>query len=253
MKHRKKAWFRFYAELNDFLPADKRKRDFEFHFSGTPAVKDAIEALNVPHTEVDLILINGRSVRFDYHLQDGNRLSVYPQFELLDISEVTHLRPKPLRRPRFILDINLGKLARKLRLLGFDSLYSNQADDAEIIDTALARNRIILTRDIGLLKHSRVTHGYWVRSTQPQRQVAEVVQKFDLFNLIEPFSLCLDCNSPLEPVDKAAVYDQLPPKTRVWFDEFYRCLNCRKIYWKGSHYKKMLAFVNHIKNGAESE
>jgi hypothetical protein len=91
------AWFRFYEELNDFLPADKRKIAFPYKFSGSPSVKDVIEAIGVPHTEVDLILINGNSVKFDHKLSYGDYISVYPVFESLDISNVTRLRPKPLR------------------------------------------------------------------------------------------------------------------------------------------------------------
>ncbi len=240
------AFFRFYAELNDFLPTNKRQKTFSYRFFGRPSVKDAIEALGVPHPEVDLILVNGISVGFDYHLSAGDRISVYPVFELLNISDVTRLRPKPLRDPKFILDVNLGKLARKLRLLGFDTLYGNACDDQEIVDLALKERRIILTRDVGLLKHKEVTHGYWVRATLPFRQTVEVVRKFDLFSAIRSFNRCLDCNGLLETVAKEEIQHLLPKKTRQHFDEFYRCNGCGKIYWPGSHYAKMKRFVQQI-------
>ena len=157
------ADFRFYEELNDFLPPELRKRTFTYTFNGTPAVKDAIEAIGIPHSEVDLVLIDGQSVDFARHLRHGVRVAVYPMFERLDVTRVTRLRPRPLRRIRFVLDVHLGTLARYLRLLGFDTLYRNDYDDHQIVRLAHEDARIILTRDLGLLKHGAVTHGRWVR------------------------------------------------------------------------------------------
>ena len=148
----KAANFRFYEELNDFLPENKRKIEYSYAFYGTPAVKDAIEAEGVPHTEVDLILVNGKSVGFDYLLQHSDRVSVYPVFETLDISPVIRLREKPLRESKFILDVHLGKLTKLLRRLGFDSNYRNDYSDPEIVNISLKEKRIILTRDRGILK-----------------------------------------------------------------------------------------------------
>jgi len=240
----KKAYFRFYAELNDFLPQGKRFKTFPYPFFGKPSVKDAIEAVGVPHPEVDLILVNGRSVDFFYHINDNDFISVYPQFELLDISPITHLRPKPLRTTKFILDINLGRLARKLRLLGFDSLYSNAYNDLAIIKLALKEQRIILTRDIGLLKDGRVTHGYWVRSAIADEQIGEIVEKFDLYTQINPFHICLNCNGQLKHVPKDSIAGSLLPETKKIFNDFMICKNCGRIYWKGSHYQRMVKFVN---------
>ncbi len=249
MKRPKEAVFRFYAELNDFLPKENRQKDFVYRFWGTPAVKDAIEALGIPHPEIDLILVNNQSVDFNYRLQAGDRVAVYPVFELLNISSVNRLHPKPLRKPRFILDVNLGKLARNLRLLGFDSLYENTFPDEEIIDIALREQRIILTRDIGLLKNGRVARGYWVRSTQPDEQIKEVLQKFDLTDRIQPFTRCLTCNGILEKVAKETVEINLPPKVKMNFNEFYRCKSCAKIYWRGTHFNRMEKMIkNWLKN-----
>src|SRR3989338_9144205 len=114
-----RAHFRFYEELNDFLPPERRKTTFTREFRNRASVKDMIEALGVPHTEVDLILVNGASVDFSYLVQDGDRISVYPMFESFDIRPLVHLRPRPLREPKFVLDTHLGKLAVYLRLLGF--------------------------------------------------------------------------------------------------------------------------------------
>lgn len=233
------AEFRFYEELNDFLPAAKHKQPLAYRFNGNPGIKDAIEAQGVPHTEVDLIVVNGQSVGFDYQLQSGDRVAVYPVFEGLDISPVVKLREKPLRKIAFVVDVNLGRLARKLRLLGFDTLFSNSYRDDEIVAIAAEQRRIVLTRDRRLLHAKAVTHGYWVRSVLVARQVEEVLRRFDLAGLIQPFSRCADCNGEIEPVAKEQVLDRLEPKTRKYYDTFYRCSACNKIYWEGSHIGKI--------------
>lgn len=238
--------FRFYEELNDFLPADRKKRGFLYKYEGTTSVKDAIEAIGVPHVEVDLIIVNGKSIDFTYRLTGNERVAVYPVFESLDITPLVHLRSKPLRRSRFILDVNLGALARRLRMLGFDCLYRNDYEDAEIADISVAEKRIILTRDRGLLKIGKVTHGYWVRSQIPEEQIEEVLQRFDLYSQISPFKRCISCNGHLEAVKKEEVIDQLEPLTKQYYDEFYRCKECTRIFWKGSHYESMLRKINRI-------
>lgn len=245
--NKKSTCFRFYAELNDFLAKEKRQRDIPYFYFGTPTVKDAIEALGVPHPEIDLILVSGRSVDFTYKLRCNDQISVYPIFELLNITEIIRLRPAPLRELRFILDVNLGKLAAKLRLLGFDSIYSNRFTDKEIIEMAGAEKRIILTRDTGILKNKLVTHGYWVRSTQPAQQIREVLDKFDLLTLIQPFRICLICNGLIAAIGKEAVLDQLPERTKQFYHEFFHCQSCGKIYWKGSHYQRMLKSIEEIR------
>lgn len=229
------AEFRFYEELNDFLPPAKRKQTLPYRFDGNPGIKDPIEALGIPHTEVELILVNGESVGFDHRLRHLDRVAVYPMFESFDVTPLLRLREKPLRNPRFVVDVNLGKLARRMRLLGFDSLYANHYEDAEIADIALAECRIVLTRDRRLLHAKRITHGYWVRSVLVDGQMAEVLRRFDLYRLVDPFSRCLRCNGLLQPVGKADVYDRLEPKTRLYYDCFYLCSDCRQIYWEGSH------------------
>lgn len=237
--------FRFYEELNDHLPADRRKRDFEITVKGTPAVKDTIESLGVPHTEVDLILVNGQSVGFDHRLSQGDRVSVYPMFESLDIAPASRLRPEPLRHPRFVLDVHLGRLARYLRMLGLDSIYRNDLDDPDIAALARKEQRIVLTRDRGLLKRKAVCRGYCVRSTAPQQQLKEVVRRFDLLRHLAPFTICTVCNAPLAPVAKEAIEDKLGPKTRKHYDRFFRCTGCERIYWKGSHVRRMRKMIEH--------
>jgi uncharacterized protein with PIN domain len=246
---RSRAEFRFYEELNDFLAPALRKRAFVYGFNGTPSVKDAIEAIGVPHTEVDLVLVDGESVDFTRKLAGGERVAVYPVFERLDISPVTRLRARPLRQTRFVLDVHLGKLARYLRLLGFDTRYRNDYDDAAIIGLARAESRIILTRDRGLLKHGAVTHGYWVRATAPRQQLAEIVRMFDLGGSARPFTRCIRCNGELQPVPKSAVAERLPPRVRAHFEVFVQCRECAAVYWPGSHYDRMRKIVDELGPG----
>jgi len=245
----KTAFLRFYEELNDFLPFHQVKKDVPFHFFNRPSVKDVIESFGIPHSEVDLILINGASVDFDCRVNNGDRISVYPKFETLDIASLSRLSGRPLRQTRFILDVHLGKLSRYLRLCGFDTLYDNEYEDHQIVHLSRQQNRIILTRDIGLLKHSAVQHGYWLRSDQPQQQVREVIRRFDLKDQIQLFNRCLECNGKIVAVSKRSVQDQLRENTLKYYDSFYQCSQCKKIYWKGSHYQHMIEHIHHILNG----
>jgi uncharacterized protein with PIN domain len=237
------AEFRFYEELNDFLPAARRKVGFMYPFRGTPAVRDLVQAIGVPHTEIDLVLVDGRSVDFTHRLRGGERVAVYPAFERLDISPLLRLRPRPLRRTRFILDVHLGKLARHLRLLGLDSAYRQDWDDATLIDRALAERRIILTRDVAILKQGRVTHGHWVRSHQPACQLEEIIEAFDLRRQLAPFTRCLECNGAIGPVDSAELAGRVKGEILGRFDRFWQCAECRRVYWQGTHYRRLLQRV----------
>ena len=231
--------FRFYEELNDFLPAARRKIQFSYSFRGNPSVKDAIEAIGVPHVEVDMILANGESTDFSYKIKDGDTFSVYPVFESLNIVPVTHLKGRPLRITRFICDVHLGKLARYLRLFGFDTYFRGDLDDNEIIDISILEKRIILTRDTGLLKNKKVTHGYRIRSVDAPDQLKEICIRLDLKRSINPFTLCMECNGKLEDVSKSEIRDRLLPLTKRYYRKFKRCSNCDRVYWNGSHYKRM--------------
>lgn len=234
---------RFYEELNDFLPPKQRKKPFTHHFKQPGSVKDLIESLGVPHTEVDLILVNGRSVDFSYVIKDCDLISVYPVFESLDISPVIRLRPKPLRETRFVLDTHLGRLAAYLRMLGFDTLYRNDYDDSTLARISMEERRIVLTCDIRLLMRKQITHGYYVRERQPQQQMLEIATRFDLFNSLQPFTRCIHCNGIIQRIDKEAVVQHLMPHTKAHYDEFWQCQHCRKVYWKGSHYQRMQRLI----------
>ena len=157
------------------------------------------------------------------------------------------LRPEPLRRTAFIADVHLRKLSRLLRLLGFDTLHSNDYEDAKIVAIAVEEGRIILTRDRQLLKHGAVTHGYWVRSTDPIEQAREIVKRFDLSDRIRAFSRCLSCNGLLSPVEKDDVFERIPPKTAAWLDTYYECESCKKLYWRGTHHERLKALTRLIR------
>lgn len=194
----------------------------------------------MPHTEVDLVLVNGRAVDLGHRLRDGDRVSVYPVFEALDISSVTAVRPQPLRVVRFAADIHLGRLAGYLRLAGFDTLYRNDWDDPELAETAVRERRIILTRDRGLLMRAIVTHGHLVREIHPRAQLREVLDRFDLWRSLRPFTRCSVCNNMVEAVPKAEVEASLQPRTAAHYKEFWRCSGCGRIYWRGAHYRSLL-------------
>lgn len=243
-----KIYLRFYEELNDFLPEEKRKKRFVHPYIDRTSVKDLIESLGVPHTEVDMILVNGKSVNFKYLISDGDDISVYPVFESLDITDVQHLRAKPLRKPKFVADVHLGRLARYLRMMGLDVLYENNFNDDEIVQLSLKERRAILTKDRGILKRNEVTHGYWVRSTKAEAQAKEILERFQLQSEIKEFSRCIECNELLLQIEKEKIDQQLPPKVVKSQNEFYKCPSCKKIYWKGSHYQRMLTFIQLLKN-----
>jgi hypothetical protein len=226
--------FRFYGQLNDFLPPTRRGRRFCHGLRNVASVKDAIEALGVPHPEVDVILVNGAAVDFGLHLRERDEVAVYPAFRSLNISGLLRAGADPPQPVRFALDAHLGKLASLLRLTGFDAVMLE--DDADLAKTAASEDRVALTRDVALLKRSIVRHGYWVRSTDPERQLAEVLERFDLVGRMDPFARCLRCNTPLEIVDPDTVADRLLPCTRASFNEFRRCPGCERIYWQGSHH-----------------
>lgn len=245
------ARFRFYAELNDFLPPEKRAAAFDCAFNGKQTVKHLIESLGVPHTEVDLVLVNGESVDFTRIIQDGDYVSVYPVFEALDIASVTRARPRPLREVRFILDAHLGRLAAYLRMLGFDTLYRNDYGDEELARLSGNEHRILLTRDRGLLKRSAVTHGYCVREAHARRQLAEVAERFDLAGCAAPFTRCLVCNERLRQVPKESVADRIPPVSRAHYHDIRECPRCRRVFWDGSHYRRMQRIVEQV-TGASS-
>ncbi len=249
------AFFRFYADLNDFLPREKRQVSFAYEFNSDQSVKHLIESAGVPHTNVELILVNGEPVDFSYRVQTGDQVSVYPHLTTLTLPENAsgRLRPEPPSPARFVLDIHLGQLARYLRLLGFDTIYPDLShDDADLAQIAQRENRILLTRDRGLLMRSIVVHGYCLRTKNSEKQLTAVLHRYDLFKDIQETPRCLRCNGLLQPVAKEDILERLEPKTKQFFNTFQICTDCEQIYWEGSHYPSLREFIDSIQKQAHS-
>jgi uncharacterized protein with PIN domain len=248
MRH---ARFRFYAELNDFLAPDRRSVEFQHAFELPGSVKDMIESIGVPHTEVDLVLINDESAPFSATVNDGDRVSVFPAFFAIDISDVSLVRPAALPEARFVLDVHLGRLATYLRMAGFDTLYRNDYSDEQIAAIACQEQRIVLTADRGLLKRNNVAYGYFVRSRNPRQQLSEVLGRFSLFDKVAPFSRCLECNTSLVCAEKNDVVSGLPERIAELHTNFCSCRCCGRVYWKGSHYEHMTRFLDLVMKPSE--
>lgn len=230
--------FQFHGSLNDFLPRRQKNQGLEYSSKFSTSAKDAIEAIGVPHVEVRTITVNGKVQTINYLLQPGDQVEVFPYDG--------HF---PAGSPQtFVLDVHLGGLARLLRMLGIDAVYQNDRHDREIVALALAENRALLTRDIGLLKHKVLQHGYWLRSQQPREQVLEVIRRFSLCASFVPFSRCIACNGLLVTVAKEEILPRLPKQTKEYFTEFYQCASCGKVYWKGSHYHNMQRVVDRLRS-----
>ncbi len=240
------VFIRAYEELNDFLPAEQRKVEFSIALERETTAKKMVENLGILPTRVDLILVNGKSVDLSYQPKDGDRISLYPVFESLDISPVANVRGRPLRRIRFVADCHLGRLVTYLRMLGFDTLYRNDYEDEELVRLSVDEGRVLLTQDRGLLRRKEISRGYLVRESDPRRQIKEVLSRFDLHGAIEPFGRCLRCNTLVKPVPKEAISDRLPPETRARYDEFWVCPSCERIYWMGKHYHHMQQFIEEL-------
>jgi uncharacterized protein with PIN domain len=234
---------RIYGPLNDFLSATQRQVELRVSFAGPRSVKDLVEGIGVPHPEIDLILVNEESVPFEATVHDGDRIAAFPRFRTVEISEVTRVRPRPPAAVRFALDGHLGKLGRRLRLVGLDAVCPAGANDDALAGLATQDGRILLTRDRELLKRRIVTHAYFIRETDPHRQLVEVLQRYGPL-AVKPFSRCLRCNSQLHAVSKAAVESILPSRTREHYRRFWRCSGCGHVYWQGTHWARLVRAVD---------
>ncbi|RXQ95709.1 twitching motility protein PilT [Ancylomarina salipaludis] len=243
---KKEMTFRFYAELNDFLPPHRKQKAFVQAFKTPVSVRETIESLGIPLSEVDLIRVNDRSVGFDYKVKEGDYISVFPVFESMDISAITKLRKSALRTTRFVVDAHLGKLAKYLRMLGFDTLYRADMQDNEIIALAKADKRIILTRDKPMLRSKEISHGYFVRSIEKHEQLKEIVNKFDLKSQFKSFTRCMTCNTRLENIKREDIQNKVDQEILSHFELFYYCPLCDKVYWEGSHFKRMEAYIRKL-------
>ena len=238
-----KVRLRFHGDLSVFLGSEAGDV-IERPLAEKTSIKDVIESCGVPHPEVDLILVDEQTVGFDHTLTTDTTVEVFPVRNRG--TNRTEKRLQTVGITRFVADGHLGGLTRNLRLLGFDVAYPKNADDRELLDVMARENRALLTRDRHLLMHGIVQHGYCPRSQNADEQTIEVVRRFDLSELIAPFARCVRCNAPLEEAAKADVIDKLEPLTKIYYDEFHRCPDCKQIYWSGSHFPKLQKRIEKI-------
>ena len=240
-----KAVLRFYSELNDLLPEHRRSTEFEAGFKDKRSIKDMIESLGVPHTEIDIIIANEDSVDFNYILREGDRIRVYPAFAEPD-KKTVHLRPSPFYNTRFIADTNLGNIARYMRVLGFDTCFDPSLSTRAIIELSLKEDRIIITKSRRLLKFRDVTYGILLRPGTSEAQIKNILFRLGIKDRVKPFSRCLRCNSILIRVEKKKIIDRIPLKTRSFCNEYSHCESCDKIYWEGTHVFEMKKVINRL-------
>jgi uncharacterized protein with PIN domain len=239
--------FTFHGYLKKLLPHDlKEVVSFAHILQRKASIKDVVESLGVPHPVVDLLTVNGQEVGFDYILQDGDTVSVIPLRPPLDPFSPTVLRPVPLTRLGFVVDVNVGRLALLLRMLGFDTVYENNLRDNRLAEIAQQENRILLSRDTTLLRRKIIMHAYLLQSQVPEEQVKEVVELYGLTAQAKPLSRCLPCNGMLIPIAKEKIIERLEPLTKKYYDSFHICKECHKIYWPGSHQQELLNLINRI-------
>jgi uncharacterized protein len=246
-----KVRLRFDGDLNVFLRSKAGDAVIERRLVEKTSIKDVIESCGVPHPEVDLILIDEQAVGFDHTLANDAKVEVFPVQNRSTVH--TDKRLQTIGISRFVADGHLGGLTRNLRLLGFDVAYRQNADDRQLLEVMARENRALLTRDRRLLMHSIVLHGYYPRSQNPDEQTIEVVRRFDISELIAPFTRCLRCNAPLEEATKADVIDKLEPLTKIYYNQFHRCPDCKQIYWSGSHFPKLQKRIQQIRSRVRSK
>ncbi len=233
------ASFRFYGSLNDLLPPDRRGQTLLRRLVTSSTVKDLIESFGVPHTEVALATVNGDPTDPARRVEPGDRVAIYPHFESIDPGGLVNGDGAL----RFILDVHLGRLAAYLRMLGFDALWNNTAADPELARIAAEQDRILATRDRHLLMRNEVKRGCWIRSTDPHAQLAQVVRRYRLFDSAQPFTRCLVCNGELGAAGEQAIRDKVPPHAAEHHNEFRECAECGRVFWKGTHYQRMMALI----------
>lgn len=235
---------KFHNGLTYFLKSKTGSGIVERRLTEKSSVKDVIESCGVPHTEVDLILVDGASADFSRGLDCEANVVVYPVEPSPALFPEKRLQTRGLTK--FVADGHLGKLVRDLRLLGFDVLYDRDAEDRQLLELMKIDDRALLTRDRRLLMHAVVQHGYYLRSQNPFEQTIEVIRRFELFSAIVPFTRCLRCNARLENVEKTEVIQQLEPLTRIYYEQFRQCMGCGRVYWAGSHFSKLERRIEQI-------
>jgi uncharacterized protein len=225
------AELRFADDLLLFLAPRHRSGLVRMAVDGTSTLGHVVESLGVPLPEIGSLTVDGAVVAPAHRLSPG---------EFADVAAV----PRPQRPPRarFVLDVHLGTLARRLRLLGVDTAYANDRDDDALIDQANAEGRVLLTKDRGLLCRRRLQSGGYVRGARADAQLRDVLDRFA--PPLAPWTRCPACNGPLRAATLAEVADRLRPGTRRTYQEFARCADCGRAYWRGAHSSRLEAIVN---------
>jgi len=213
----------------------------DYRLERRASIKDIVESLGIPHTEVGAVRVGNQTTDFGFIPEPGQQIRVSEIAPPFDVTRPSQLRPVPLPTVRFVVDVNVGRLAALLRLAGFDTAYENGLRDEEIAERAHQEKRIVLSKDRALLKRNKIVFGRLVRAVQPDAQLVETVQFFGLNGPGKLFSRCLRCNRTLQPVAKAAILHQLEPRTKKYFNTFKTCPDCGRIYWRGSHCDAMAA------------
>ena len=232
--------FTFHGDLPSLLrPRWRYKSPVIISITRRASIKDVVESFGLPHTEVGRVECNDLQVDFSFPVEDSQKFNIYGVETPWDITRPSLLRPEPLKQISFVVDVNVGRLARYLRMAGFDTLYDYRWDDNRIVDIVNRENRIVLSKDLGLLKRKQVGFGRCVRAEKPIDQLDEIICVFGLTELIRPFRRCLECNSLLIPVAKNVILPRLEPLTRKYYTSFSMCTTCDKIYWSGSHRDNM--------------
>ncbi len=236
----------FHGDLFLFLGRDQRKNShIETPLDRRTSIKDFLEALGIPHSEIYRLTVGEREKDFNYIVEDGDLIEVFPFPSPVNPMLETLLR-SPVTCTSFAVDANVSKLARYLRMAGFDAFCDLQMADKELAERAVREERILLTRDRALLKRKIVVHGRLIRSVKPADQLREIVSLYGLRNRIKPFSRCMDCNEILRQADKESIAGRLEPLTRKYFAHFSICPACERIFWPGSHRDNMLSYLKGI-------
>jgi uncharacterized protein len=227
---RAEAVVRLTQELRLFLRPANRAGVVTVACDGVSSLGHVVESLGVPLTEAGRLTVNGRQATPGWRPRAG---------DVVEVSGVP--RPQRLDLARFVLDVHLGTVARRLRLVGVDAAYANDAVDDALVEQANAEHRVLLTQDRGLLRRRKLWLGAYVRGTRPDEQFADVLSRFD--PPLAPWTRCLACNGGLVPVSKAEVEAHLQPGTRRTYREFSRCGACGRVYWRGAHGPRLEAIV----------
>lgn len=227
----------FPDEFNIFRRKKNKWPEIIYPLEQKTSIKHIIESLGVPHTEIGKIIAEDNEVNFNYIPVNSQKVTLLPIIPPFDVTKPSLLRPEPLQQISFVVDVNVGKLALLLRMLGLDAEYSPKFLDKDIL--SFCEKRIVLSKDIGLLECKQIIFGRHVRSVYPDDQLVEIIKFFGINGPFKFFTRCLRCNKKLVPVNKKDILHRLEPKTKKYFDRFKICPQCRRIYWQGSHHEKM--------------